>query len=150
MARVWASIVVPGRPAEAEDLWYDRNRWPAWVDGFGHVVRLEGEWPGRGAELTWQSRPGGRGRVRERVTAYEPHVGQTTEVEDESLSGTQRVAFAPAGPAETSITLTLDFETKRRSPLGPLTGFFVRRSLGDSLQRTLRRFLVEREGDLRL
>jgi hypothetical protein len=66
------------------------------------------------------------------------------------MTGTQEVAFAPEGQVDTRVTLTLDFETKRRSPLGPLTGFFVRRSLTDSLQRTLRRFLAEREGDLRL
>lgn len=150
MARVQSSIVVPGGPAEAEDLWYDRRRWQAWIDGFAHVVKLEGDWPRPGAELTWQSRPGGRGRVRERATAYAPRVGQTAQVEDEALVGTQEVAFAPEGQADTRVTLTLEFETKRRSPLGPLAGFFVRRSLADSLERTLRRFLAEREGDLRL
>jgi hypothetical protein len=150
MARVLASIVVPGTPAEAEDLWYDRRRWPAFIDGFAHVVKLEGDWPHPGAELTWQSRPGGRGRVRERVTTYVPRIGQAVQIEDETMTGTQEVAFAPEGQADTRVTLTLDFETKRRSPLGPLTGFFVRRSLTDSLQRTLRRFLAEREGDLRL
>ena len=150
MARVQASIVVPGPIAEAEDLWYDRRRWPSWVDGFGHVVRLEGDWPRAGAELTWQSRPGGRGRVRERVTAHAPGVGQTVQMEDESLLGTQEVAFAAEGLSDTRVTLSLQFDMKRRSPLGPLAAFFVRRSLADSLARTLRRFAVEREGDLRL
>ena len=45
MGRTSASTIVPGRLAEVEDLWYDRHRWPSWVDGFGHVVKLEGDWP---------------------------------------------------------------------------------------------------------
>ena len=75
MGRAKASISVPGRAAEAEALWYDPHRWQAWVDGFGHVVSLDGDWPRRGAELVWQSPPGGRGRVTERVVAYEMRIG---------------------------------------------------------------------------
>ena len=76
MPRVSASTVVPGRVVEAEELWYDPNRWAAWIDGFGHVNKLEGEWPQVGARLLWDSRPQGRGRVSERVAAYEPRSGQ--------------------------------------------------------------------------
>ena len=84
---VGATVNVPGLAFEAETLWYDPKRWPAWVDGFGHMFKLEGEWPAQGARAVWDSRPGGRGRVVERVTAYEARSGQTLAVEDEKLSG---------------------------------------------------------------
>ena len=83
MARpVKASIIVPGRAVEAEQLWYDRSRWPSWIDGFGKIVSLDDQWPQSGARLLWDSRPGGRGRVIERVTRYEPRLGQTLEIEE--------------------------------------------------------------------
>ena len=40
MGRAEASITVPGRAADAEALWYDPQRWQAWVDG-GHPVSTE-------------------------------------------------------------------------------------------------------------
>ena len=148
MSRVAADIVVPGRAAEAEELWYDRHRWPAWIDGFGHVLGLEGDWPQVGARLVWVSPPRGRGRVQERVTAYEPRGGQTVEVEDKRLRGTQTVTFEPAG-GEVRVTLTLDYELKERTVVTPLVDlFFIRRELGDSLRRTLTRFRHERRAEL--
>ena len=148
MSRVAADIVVPGRAAEAEELWYDRHRWPAWIDGFGHVLGLEGDWPQVGARLAWVSPPRGRGRVQERVTAYEPRGGQTVEVEDKRLRGTQTVTFEPAGD-EVRVTLTLDYELKERTVVTPLVDvFFIRRELGDSLRRTLTRFRHERRAEL--
>jgi len=149
MGRATASITVAGRAAEAEQLWYDPARWPAWIDGFHHVVRLdEDTWPEPPARLMWDSKPGGRGRVLEAVTQYEQRTGQTLEVEDERLRGTQRVAFAPEGE-DTRITLSLDYELKSRTVLTPLVDWlFVRRAIKDSLARTLARFAREREGDL--
>jgi Polyketide cyclase / dehydrase and lipid transport len=146
--RASATTVVPGRAADAEELWYDPHRWAAWIDGFGHVVKLEGEWPQVGARLVWESPPKGRGRVQERVTAYEPRTGQTVEVEDERLRGTQTVAFEPAGD-EVRVTLTLDYELKERNLLTPVIDrLFIRRELGDSLRRTLTRFGHERRAEL--
>jgi hypothetical protein len=143
-----ATTVVPGRAAEAEELWYDQHRWAAWIDGFGHVVKVEGDWPQVGARLVWESPPKGRGRVQERVTAYEPRTGQTVEVEDERLRGTQTVAFEPAGE-EVRVTVTLDYELKKRNVLTPLIDrLFIRRELGDSLRRTLMRFGHERRAEL--
>lgn len=150
MARTQASIVVPGRISDAEDLFYDLRRWPTWIDGLAHVVRTQGDWPHEGAEVIWQSRPGGRGRVSERVVSHIPREGQVSRVEDESLLATQRVAFTAEGAEHTRVTLSLEFETKDRSALGPVRAFFVKRSLSDSLNRTLWRFANEREGDLRL
>jgi Polyketide cyclase / dehydrase and lipid transport len=144
---VRASTVVPGAVADAEALWYDRHRWPSWIDGFGHVVRLEGDWPRAGARLLWESRPGGRGLVNERVTIYEPGHVQTLDVEDERLQAAQVVFFEPAGAESVRVTLELDYRLKRRfTPL--LVRVFTRRALRESLQRTLARFARERQGDV--
>src|SRR5829696_874878 len=140
MGRVRAAVRVPGLASEAEALWYDPRRWPAWVDGFGHVAKLEGDWPAHGARAVWDSKPGGRGRVIERVTAYEARTGQTLAVEDEKLRGTQRVTFEP-GPQGVEVALELDYELKEVNVLTPLTDlFFIRRALRDSLKRSLIRF----------
>jgi hypothetical protein len=127
---------LPGRVSDAEALWYDTRRWPAFVDGFGHVVRLEGDWPRAGARLIWDSVPNGRGRVIEEVVEHETRVGQTVAVEDGRLEGTQSVRFGDG-----VIVLELDFKLKGRTPL--LTPFFVRRAFRDSLGRTLSRFARE-------
>lgn len=148
MGRASASTVVPGRPAEAEDLWYDRHRWPSWVDGFGHIVKLEGDWPEVGARLLWESPPKGRGLVQERVEAFQAHTGQTLEVEDERLRGIQTVAFEADGD-EVRVTLALEYELKQGGPFSPLVDrLFIRRSLTDSLRRTLARFANERRAEI--
>ena len=148
MGTVRAVQAVAGLASEAEELWYDSRRWPAWVDGFGHVEKLEGDWPEVGARSVWESRPGGRGRVVERVTAYEARTGQTLDVEDERLRGVQRVSFEP-GPEGVEVALELEYELKDRNPFTPLTdALFIRRALRDSLKRTLLRFARERRGDL--
>ena len=148
MSRVSAAVVVPGRVAEAEALWYDPHRWAAWIDGFGHVVKLEGDWPQVGARLLWASPPKGRGLVAERVTAYEPRAGQTVEVEDERIEGTQSVVFEPLGD-DVRVTLTLDYSLKQQRRFTPLlVRYFVRRAQRDSMRRTLTRFGHERRAEL--
>ena len=148
MGRASVTISVPGRAAEAEELWYDQHRWASWVDGFGHVVKLEGDWPEPGARLLWDSPPGGRGRVQERVVAYEARSGQTLEIEDATLTGRQTVAFQP-GPDEVEITLSLEYEIKERTALTPAVDrLFVRRAMRDSLRRTLTRFANERKAEI--
>jgi Polyketide cyclase / dehydrase and lipid transport len=150
VGRVRATQRVPGLASEAEALWYDPQRWPAFVDGFGHAVKLEGDWPAVGARSVWDSKPGGRGRVVERVTAYETRSGQTVEVEDGKLTGTQRVAFRPDGDA-VEVALELQYELKERNALTPLTdALFIRRALRDSLKRSLIRFARERRADIDL
>jgi len=147
-SRVRATTIVPGRAAEAEELWYDPHRWAAWVDGFGHVSKLEGDWPEPGARLVWDSLPKGRGRVQEIVVAYEARSGQTLEVEDDRLTATQTVAFEPVGD-EVRITLTLDYELKEKNLFTAISNaLFIRRELGDSLARTLRRFGHERRAEV--
>jgi hypothetical protein len=143
-----ASISVPGRAAEAEALWYDPHRWQSWVDGFGHVVELDDRWPARGAELVWQSPPGGRGRVVERVVSYEMRLGQTVEVEDATLTGRQTVSFEP-GPDTVEVTLSLEYRIKDRTPLTPVVDvLFVRRAMTDALRRTVTRFSNERKAEI--
>ena len=147
MGRASASIEVPGLASEAEALWYDPVRWAAWIDGFGHVVELSGDWPAAGT-LRWDSTPEGRGRVLETVTAYEPRGGQSLAVEDSRLRGTQRVEFEPRHQA-VHVRLTLEYEIKDRNPLTPVVDLlFVRRAWNDALRRTVTRFSNERKAEI--
>ena len=150
MGRVRAAVKVPGLASEAETLWYEPQRWPAWVDGFGHVVKLEGAWPAAGSRAVWNSKPGGRGRVVERVSAYEARAGQTLAVEDEQLQGTQTVTFEP-GADGVEVALELEYELKHSNALTPLTDvLFIRRALRESLRRSLTRFAHELRSDREL
>jgi hypothetical protein len=143
-------MLVDGPVAEAEALWYDHRRWASFVDGFGHVVKVEGDWPAAGARVVWDSTPAGRGRVTERVVEHRPREGQVLEVEDPRMRGTQRVGFAPAESA-TQLSLELDYRLKQANPLTPLVDLlFIRRALRDSLRRTLTRFGRELAGDREL
>jgi hypothetical protein len=143
VGRAAAAIVVPGRVSAAEALWYDHSRWPSFVDGLAHVDKVEGDWPRTGARLLWVSRPGGRGRVVEQVTAYEARVGQTVSVEDEHTHATQRVAFTPREDS-TTVRLELEYAIKQPRPFMPLVDLlFIRRQQREALQRTLRRFRTE-------
>jgi len=152
MGRVRASIVVPGLASQAEELWYDPTRWPSFIDGLHHIARLEGDWPRAGARVLWDSPPGGRGRVQERVTRYVAREGQTLEVEDEKLRGTQSVSFTPV-EGGAIVALELRYALKEQRPGMPLVDLlFIRRPQRESLERTLRRFraevAAEREGSL--
>jgi hypothetical protein len=141
MGRVRASIELPGLASEAEALWYDTRRWPTFVDGLHHVDRVTGDWPQAGSGVAWDSVPGGRGRVHERVTGYAPREGQTSEVEDERIRGTQRVSFAPSTDG---VTVTVELRYRLKQPAMALMDFlFIRRPQRESLERTLRRFAIE-------
>jgi uncharacterized membrane protein len=152
MARVKASTHVPALASEAEQLWYDTTRWPTFIDGLHHVTRLEGDWPHAGARVLWDSAPGGRGRVQERVTAYAAREGQTLEVDDEKITGTQVLRFAPADGGAI-VSLELRYQLKAASPWMAIVDLvFIRRTQRESLERTLRRFrtemAAEREGSV--
>jgi len=145
MGRVRARIDVPGQASDAEALWYDVGRWPTFVDGLKHIARVTGDWPHPGAEVVWDSQPGGRGRGRvlERVVAYEPRRGQDVALEDERIRATQRIGFAPHADG-VAVTLELDYELKDpRLRFAPLDLLFARRPQREALQRTLRRFAAE-------
>ena len=148
MGRVAADVVVEVRASEAEALWYDTRRWPSFVDGLAHVDKVEGDWPREGRVL-WDAKPGGRGRVLERVLAYEQREGQTVHVEDETMRGTQRVTFTPqAGGCK--VGLVLEYELKQQRPaMGLVDWLFIRRPMRDALRRTLVRLKRELEaGDV--
>ena len=150
MGRVRASIAIAALASEAEALWYDTTRWPTFIDGLHHIARLEGDWPGPGARVLWDSKPGGRGRVQERVTAYTAREGQTLDVEDEKIRGTQRVSFTPT---EGGVTVELRYALKEQRPgIALFDLLFVRRPQRESLERTLWRFrtevAAEREGSI--
>jgi len=145
---VVARQLLPGASVdEAQSLWLDLARWPAFVDGFGALARREGEWPQAGARIVWDSRRNGRGRVVEHVTDFEPGVTHLVRVEDPRLRGTQRARFG-AYDGGCELSLELDYELKSPGLGGRLTDvLFVRRAVGDALRRTLRRFAVELEAD---
>lgn len=150
MSRVRAAAELLGPLAAVESLWYDRRRWPSFVDGFAHVVKVEGDWPHEGSRLVWDSHPDGRGRVSERVTEHIAGERCAVEVEDSQLAGVQSIVFSPTDGG-VRVVLGLDYRLKTTSPLRPLVdALFVRRALGDSLRRTLARLARERESDLDL
>jgi uncharacterized membrane protein len=143
MATASAAIVVPLSPQQAYDLWTDLSRWPTFVDGFGHPIRVDDTWPQRGAKLVWKSVPGGRGDVTERVTKDEPGIAHQVNVFEEKLDGTQTVAFT-ATEEGTGIELTLEYTVRVGGPLRPIVDvLFIRRAQNDALARTLRRFAIE-------
>jgi hypothetical protein len=143
VGRTAARIDLPGRVSDAEALWYDHRRWPTFLDGFKHLDKVDGEWPRAGARVVWTTHPGGRGRVVEEVTAYEPREGQTLSVEDEQTYATQRVSFAPRADGAT-IALELEWRLKQQRPFMAIVDLlFIRRQQREALQRTLRRFRTE-------
>jgi hypothetical protein len=144
VGRVRAEIEVAALASAAEELWYDTSRWPTFVDGLAHVAKVEGDWP-RDGRVVWDARPGGRGRVVERVAAYEPRAGQTVRVEDEKVVGTQRVEFHPTAQG-CRVALQLDYVVKSQRPLMAVVDLlFIRRPMTDSLKRTLTRLRREVE-----
>ena len=135
--------------SEAEALWYDTSRWAAFIDGFHHIVRVDEGWPKQG-EVVWQSVPDGRGRVVERVAHYEVRSGQTVEVDDATILGTQTVTFAPKGDGST-IALRIEWKRKDGGFTAPLVdALFVKRAFSDALRRTLSRFRRELRADREL
>jgi hypothetical protein len=145
-----AALRIAGRQHDVEALWYDLGRWSSFVDGFGHVDRVEGEWPAVGARVIWDSPPHGRGRVIEKVTAWQAGDGQDVEVEDERLLGTQRVRFTSEGDL-TGVSLELSYELKNRHVGHQVVdAIFIRPQLRRSLERTLRRLAIEVAADREL
>ena len=149
MGRVSATTVVPGPVADAEALWFDLGRWPAFVDGFATVVEQDAGWPGEGAKLVWRSTPHGRGTVHERVTGRGAH-DYEVEFHDDKLTGRQRVEFAEYGE-HTQLTVAMEYRIEDPTALTPIVDLlFVRRAIRDALRRTVVRFAREREGDIAL
>ena len=137
-------VVLEPEPALA--LWTDPDRWPSFVEGFGHVLEVDASWPEVGAKAVWDSIPGGRGRVTELVLERDGS-RLVTQVFEEALAGTQTFAAVP-GPADGAsiVELTLEYELQGGGPLrGLADAIFIRRALRDALRRTVRRLAVEAE-----
>jgi polyketide cyclase/dehydrase/lipid transport protein len=142
MRPVETVLTFPASVHEAEQCWYDTTRWPSWVDGLDRVVQTREPWPMVGGGVTWQSGPAGRGQVTETVVDHAPGLGQTVEVSDDSMTGRQAVSFA-AVKEGVQVTLRLEYQVRRRSPLTPIVDtLFIRRAMAASLDRTLARFAV--------
>ena len=144
MRSITATVIVEGPGIEAEQLWHDRSRWASWIDGFGGLSKLEGEWPLEGARRVWTMRVGSptasRGLIAERVSSYAAGDGQVLTFEDERVTGVQRVRFETDG-VRTRITVTMELETK--TSLAPARKWWLRRQLRGALNRSLARFSYE-------
>lgn len=139
MAKVHSEVPTELPADEAWALWTDLARWPTFIDGFGHVERVDDTWPQEGAKLVWNSVPTGRGTVTERVTASEPGARFATRVLDERTIGIQTIHFTDEATA-----VELDYELQDKGPLSRVVDFlFIRRAQRDALTRTLRRFAIE-------
>lgn len=140
-----ATALFPGAVKDAEAVWYDTATWPRWVVGLEDVESVTGAWPQPGGEVRWRSGPAGRGSVCERVVSYARSEGQTVAVQDDSIRGTQTVSFDQED-GNVSVTLSLAYDLKRRSPLLRLVDvLFIRRAMTRSLEETLSRFGFELE-----
>lgn len=125
-------------------LWTDPARWPTFVEGFQAVVERDEAWPGAGSRVVWQSIPAGRGRVTEKVVERTDRRLRTRLFET-ALTGEHTTVFTPSD-AGTLVELELDYRLGDDGPLRAVADvLFIRRSLRDSLRRTLRRFAVEAE-----
>ena len=142
-----AAAVVPLEPGPALALWSDVRRWPSFIEGLTRVGEPTSGWPEPGSKVVWESGPGGRGRVTEKVVERS-HERFATHVFEQRLLGRQTAEFRPAGEGGTRVALALDYELVRGGPLAVVTDvLFVRRALRDALVRTLRRFAVEAEDE---
>ncbi len=131
------------QPDEAAALWRDPRRWSAFVEGFQRIEELGDAWPDPGTRIVWDSGPGGRGRVTEKVADNGP-TRFVIKVYEDRLYGTQTAVFTPDPDGGAQVRLTLQYELTADNPFNPLTDvLFIRRALRDALGRTLRRFAVE-------
>ncbi len=139
-----AAGIVPLAPEAAMTLWTDVRRWPTFVEGYARALEVDDDWPAEGAKLVWESIPGGRGRVTEKVASNGP--GRfATEVFEDALEGKQAVRISEDAEGA-RVELSLEYELSKYGPLRALADMiFIRRALRDALRRTLRRFAVEAE-----
>ena len=144
-----AAAVLSVAPEAALKLWTDVRRWPTFVEGYARTVEVSNDWPAEGAKVVWESIPGGRGRVTERVVTSGP--GRfATQIFEDALEGEQAVRLSEDAEG-TRMDLTLDYELSKYGPLRALAdSLFIRRALRDALRRTLRRFAVEAEEEATL
>jgi hypothetical protein len=147
--RASAVSTVPLAPPQALRLWRDVDRWSSFVEGFARALESSPDWPAAGSRVVWESSPGGRGRVTEKVEESSAD-RFSTQVFEDALMGTQTLRVAPA-PDGSEVQLTLDYELVKYGPLrGLADALFIRRALRDALRRTLFRFEIEAEEEANL
>jgi uncharacterized membrane protein len=138
------SVRIELPPGRAFDLWTDLSRWPTFIDDYAHAESVDDGWPAAGAKLVWMSRPHGRGRVTQKVTASDQGRRFATTIFEERLSGTETATFEPEPGGGTTFRLELDYKLTQAGVFAAITDFFfIRRALRDSLVRTCRRFASE-------
>ena len=143
MAATSAVRRVDLEPDRAWALWTDVRRWPTFIEGFAHGEESK-DWPAEGAKLVWNSIPGGRGRVTERVSQSERPAAFATRVYEDALAGEQLTTFTPAEDGRTRVELRLDYELAKGGALRVIADvLFIRRALNQALNRTLARFAAE-------
>ena len=136
------AVVLP--PAEVLRLWTDTGRWATFVEGFARVAELSAGWPAPESRVVWESTPGGRGKVTEKVVGSEPDAFATMVFED-ALAGRQTLRAVASGEGS-EVELSLEYTLTRYGPFGLIADvLFIRRALRDALRRTLARFAVEAE-----
>lgn len=144
MSRARETIEVPLAPDRAEALWTDVRRWPSFMEGFKHAREAGRGWPEPGGRVVWESIPGGRGLVTEKVREREAGRRLVTDVFEERMAGRQVITFTPSGDGATLVELVLEYELAQGGPLRAVANaLFIRRAVSDSLARTLRRYATE-------
>lgn len=147
MTEVTAEVDIEGSLAGVWDLYFDRERWSHWVDGFARVTASDG-FPDRGGTLTWESTPAGRGRVTERVLEHEPRRIHRAAYTDPGSAGELETRFeiVPGSGAEPRISVKqkLTYELQEGGPLSALTDrLFIRSQMRRSLERSLAELRAE-------
>jgi Polyketide cyclase / dehydrase and lipid transport len=136
-------------PEAALTLWTNPARWPTFVEGFGQAVEVSPDWPAAGSKAVWQSIPGGRGRVTEKVEENETD-RFVTQVFEDALAGRQALRVLEDADGS-RVELSLEYQLTGRGPMRAIADvLFIRRALRDALRRTLRRFAVEAEEEASL
>ncbi len=144
MKTAYARGTVPLPPAETLALWTDVDRWPTFIEGFARVIERSPGWPAEGDRVSWESIPGGRGRVTEKVVEHRQD-RFSTMVFESALMGRQTLRTAPH-PEGAEVELSLEYTLVKYGPLKFVAdALFIRRAQRDALARTVGRFAVEAE-----
>jgi uncharacterized membrane protein len=145
MARVEASVEIRAPLADVWALYFDPQRWAAWVDGFASVTSAEG-YPEAGGELLWRSSAAGRGQVRETVLSHQPRSLHRIRYEDPESAGELETRFEmlPGADRTTRVSQRLSYGLLGGGPLAAVTDFlFIRSQMRRSLERSLNDLRLE-------
>jgi len=142
MSTISQSVLVDGSLAEVWGYYFDPAGWPAWVDGFGHVLASD-RYPEAGGSLRWSSIPAGRGEVTEHVLEHEPRRLHRVAFRDPSSAGELRTTFAIEGQG-TLVAQRLDYRLVSGGPFALVTDWlFIRSQMRGSMGRSLDRLKLE-------